>query len=105
LAEEFDDFEPVVEISVVLAGVGDEEVKGAFGEEELVGGMVDFLTAEVPKVDTEGVAAGVGEVEAEDVNTFSGFFGSQGAFEFKDVVRVDQFVGEAGFPSAAFANY
>ena len=34
-AEEFDDFEPVVEIGVVLAGVGNEEIERSFGEKEL----------------------------------------------------------------------
>ncbi len=84
--EEFDDFEPVVEVGVVLAGVGDEEVEGAFGEEELVGGMVDFLAAEVPDVDAEGVAAGMGEVEAEYVDAFGRFFRIFTAFNFENVV-------------------
>jgi hypothetical protein len=61
-AEEFDDFQPVVEVGVVLAGVGDKKIEGAFGEEELMGGMVDFLATEIPDVDAEGVATGMGKV-------------------------------------------
>jgi hypothetical protein len=51
--EEFDDFEPIIKVGVVLAGVCDEEVEGAFGEEELMGGVVDFLAAEVPNIDAK----------------------------------------------------
>jgi hypothetical protein len=69
-AEKFDNFKPVVEVGVFLAGVGDEEVKRAFSEEELVGCMVDFLTAEVPDVNAEGVTAGVIEVEAKNIDPF-----------------------------------
>jgi hypothetical protein len=87
-SEEFDNFEPVVEVGVFLAGVRDEEIKGAFGEEELVGGMVDFLATEVPKIDAEGIAAGMGEVEAEYVDAFSRFFRSFSAFNSKFVTRI-----------------
>jgi hypothetical protein len=73
--KKFDDFEPVVEVSVFLAGISNEEVEGAFGEEELVSGMVNFLATEVPEVYAEAVAAGVREVEAENINAFGGFFG------------------------------
>ncbi len=85
VAEEFDDFEPVVEVGVFLAGIGDEEVEGAFGEEELVGGVVDFLAAEVPDVDAKGVVAGMLEVEAENVNPFCGFFGIFASLKFERV--------------------
>jgi hypothetical protein len=102
--EEFDDFEPEVEVGILFAFVGDEEVEGAFGEEKLVGGVVDFLAAEVPEVDAEGVAAGVIEVKAENFDAFGGFFGGAAAFEFEGVVGVDEFVGKAGFSSSTFAN-
>ena len=102
--EEFNDFKPIVKVSIFLAIVGNEEVEGAFGEEKLVGGVVDFLAAEVPEVDAKGVAAGVGEVEAKYVDAFGGFFGGGGAFEFEGVVGVDQFVGKAGFSGSAFAD-
>jgi hypothetical protein len=61
--EKFDDFEPVIEIGIVLAGIGNEEIERAFGEEELMGGMIDFLTAKIPDINTEGVATGVRKVE------------------------------------------
>ena len=49
--ESFLHFEPVIEASVLAAGIGDKDVDGAFGKEELVGGVVDGLAAEVPDVD------------------------------------------------------
>jgi hypothetical protein len=88
-----------------LAGVGDEEVEGAFGEKELVSGMVYFLSAEVPEVNAEGVAARMLEVKTEYINPFSGWFGGSAAFEFEDVVGVNQFVGKASFSGSAFTNY
>ena len=102
--EEFDDFEPVVEVGVVLTSVGDEEVEGAFGEEELVGGMIDFLTAEVPEVDSEGVAAGMGEVKAKDINAFCGFFRRLTAFKFKLIIRVNEFIRKASFSGSTFTE-
>ena len=99
VAEEFDDFEPVVEVGVVGAGVGDEEIEGAFGEEELMGGVVDFLAAEVPDVDAEGVAVWHGEVPADNVDAFGRFF----VFGEFVIFAVD-FFGEGGFACAAFAD-
>ena len=61
--KEFYDFEPVVKIGVVLAGVSDEKIERPFREEKLVGCMVDFLASEVPEVDAEGVATGMRKVK------------------------------------------
>ena len=41
-----------------MAVVEDEEVEAAFGEEELVGGVHDFLSAEVPEVEFDGARFG-----------------------------------------------
>ena len=61
--------------------------------------MVDFLAAEVPNVDAEGVAVGEGEVPADDVDTFGGFF------VFGKLVRfVVNCFCEGGFASAAFSD-
>ena len=78
--KEFYDFEPVVKIGVVLAGVSDEKIERSLGEEKLMGCMVDFLSPEVPDVDAEVIAAGMEEIETENINAFSGFFGSVSTF-------------------------
>ncbi len=67
-AEELDALEPEVVVGVFASIVGNEEVAGAFGEEELVGLVVDFLAAEVPDVDAVGFAVGAGEFPVEDVD-------------------------------------
>ncbi len=48
-AEGFLHLQPIVEVGLA-AGVGEEDVDGAFAEEELMGGVVDRLAAEVPDV-------------------------------------------------------
>ena len=58
VAEEFDDVEPVVKIGVFFAGIGNEEIEGAFGEEILMGGVIDFLSAKVPDIDTKMITVG-----------------------------------------------
>jgi hypothetical protein len=104
IAKQFHNFQPVVEVGVVLASVGDEEVERAFGEEELVGSVVDFLATEVPDVDTEVITAEMVEVEMENINTFGGFFGGDTAFEFKYVVRVNKFISKTGFSGSTFTD-
>jgi hypothetical protein len=47
-AEQLNGAEPVGEVGVFFAFVGDEGVEGAFGEEELMGLVVDLLAAKVP---------------------------------------------------------
>lgn len=74
VAEDFDDAEPVVEVGVFFAGVGDEDVDGAFGKEELVGGVVDLLAAEVPDVRAEFSFGVVVDFPAYKVDAFSRFF-------------------------------
>ena len=101
VAEEADDVEPVGMVGVFFAAVGDEEVEGAIGEEELVGLVIDFLSAEVPNVDFVVFAVGTCEFPFEDVDAFGGgVFG----FGFKIVVGVDEFVGKTGFTRTAFAD-
>ncbi len=81
VAEEADDVEPVGVIGVFFAAVGDEQVEGAFGEKELVGLVVDFLSAEVPEVDAVGFAVGSLELPFEDVDALGGgIFGFGGEF-------------------------
>ena len=100
-AEELDALEPVVVIGVFFAIVCHEEVAGAIGEEELMGLVVDFLSAEVPNVDFVVFAVGTCEFPFEDVDAFGGgVFG----FGFKIVVGVDEFVGKTGFTRTAFAD-
>jgi hypothetical protein len=106
VAQEVDDAEPVVEAGGVgvAATIDEENVEGALGEEELVGGVVDVLAAEVPEVDAEGGAIGEGEVPAVDFDAFGGFFGVVAVFEFEFVIGVLEFLGEGGFAGAAFAD-
>ena len=101
VAAEADDVEPVGMVGVFFAAVGDEEVEGAFGEEELVGGVVDFLAAEVPEVDAVVVAVGAFEFPTENVDALGGDvfgFGNELIFGF------EKFLGEASFSSSAFAD-
>ena len=99
-AEESDDFEPVGVVGVFFAIVGDEDVEGAFGEEELVGLVVDFLAAEVPDVDAVGDGFVV-KVPLVDVDALGAdVFGGGG----EDVVGVEEFVDEGGFADFAFAD-
>lgn len=100
-AEELDALEPVVVVGVFFAIVCHEKVAGAIGEEELVGLVVDFLSAEVPNVDFVVFAVGACEFPVEDVDAFGGdIFG----FGFEIVVGVNKFVGKTGFPATAFAD-
>ena len=59
-AEAFDGVEPIFEtvFFFALAVVEDEEVEAAFGEEELMGGVHDFLSAEVPEVEFDSARFG-----------------------------------------------
>ncbi len=65
--QEFDRIEPVVKAAglFLFPGVPDKEVEGAFGEEELVGGVEDVLAAEIPEMnlDLPGLAVGKGAGE------------------------------------------
>lgn len=100
-AEELDALEPVVMVGVFFTIVRHEEVTGAIGEEELVGLVVDFLSAEVPNVDFVVFAVGACEFPVEDVDAFGGdVFG----FGFEIVVGVDKFVGKTSFTRTAFAD-
>jgi hypothetical protein len=47
-AEQLNGAEPVGEVGVFFAFVGDEGIEGAFGEKELMGLVVDLLAAKVP---------------------------------------------------------
>ncbi len=57
VAEGFLHSQPVVEVAAFAAGVGEQDVDGAFAEEELMGVFVDALAAEVPDVSGVGVAS------------------------------------------------
>nr|WP_263972523.1 hypothetical protein [Pseudanabaena yagii] len=61
VAEEFDDVEPIVKVGVFFAGIGNEEIEGALGEEILMGGVIDFLSTKVPDIDVELLAIGAGK--------------------------------------------
>jgi len=62
-AEEFNGMKPIVETPgfLFLARVPDEKVEGAFGEEELVGGMEDVLAGEIPGMNVHVAGEAVGE--------------------------------------------
>lgn len=92
-AEESDDFEPVEVVVVLFTIVGDEDVEGAFGQEELVGLVVDFLAAEVPDVDAVVCVVAI-EVPLVDVDALGADVLGAGG---EDVVGVEEFVGKSGF--------
>jgi len=59
-AEGLDHLQPELEAlvmdgPVIAAGVVDQHVQGTPGQKELVGGVIDLLAAEVPRVEPEGV--------------------------------------------------
>lgn len=65
-------------LAFALAVVEDEEVEAALGEEKLVGGVHDFLAAEVPDVDSN-VGTVAGKLPVLDVDAFGfGFVGVEG---------------------------
>jgi hypothetical protein len=66
--------EPILDAPFVFAltGIEDQEVETALGVEELVGGVHDFLPAEVPDVQGDGNSALLGAIHLQrpgfDVN-------------------------------------
>ena len=68
--------QPVVEPALVgvAARVPHQQVKGAAGHEELVGGVVDLLAAEVPDVQgqVDAGAVGAGQADGEHVDAVGG---------------------------------
>ena len=74
VAEEFDDVQPVAEVGVFAAVTDEEDIEGTFGEEKLVRGVVDFLSAKVPDVDAERLAVGLWEFPADDIDAFGAGF-------------------------------
>ena len=97
-AEAVDQFEPVFDPVFVFAGaaVADEEVEAAFGEEELVGSVVDFLAAKVPNVEANVFGVDV-DVPGGDVESVGlGLVGVE--------LAVDQAVEQGSFADAALTN-
>jgi hypothetical protein len=87
-----------------LAGVGNNEIKGALSEEELMGSVIDFLTTEIPDVDAEGIATVMRKVKPKNINTFCGFFRVFSALKLELVFGVDKFVCKASFSRSTFTN-
>ena len=92
------EFEPIFDAVVFFRGaaVVGENVEAAFGEEELMGGVVYLLTAKVPDVNADGFGVDferpVGDVEAVGL-------------EFVGVVAVvDELFDKGGFADAALTN-
>ena len=98
VAEAFDQFQPVFEAVFVFAGatVGDEEVEAAFGEEKLVGGVVDFLSAEVPDVEFDGFGVDCNFPVCDVESVGLGLVGV--------VLVVGEAVDEGGFADATLAD-
>ena len=74
VAEKFDDVQPVAEVGVFAAVIDEEDIDGTFGEEKLVRGVVDCLSAKVPDVDVERFAVGLCEFPADDIDAFGAGF-------------------------------
>src|SRR5438552_3944251 len=80
--------------AILFAGVPDEEVKRALGQEELVGGVVDLLAAEVPDVDLK-IAGLVGwKGPGVDLDPFRALDGLSVLFDVER--RIGNLVGQAG---------
>ena len=87
VAEEFDDTQPVAKVGVFAAVIDEKDIQRTFGEEKLVGGVVDFLSAKVPEVNAERFAVGLGEFPAHYIDAFGGGF-----WFFELVVGIEEFV-------------
>ncbi|PZO37058.1 MAG: hypothetical protein DCF19_19720 [Pseudanabaena frigida] len=96
--KQFDDVEPIIKVGVFFAVVSNEGIEGAFGEEILMGGVIDFLTAEVPDVDSECFTIVEGEFPLLDFDAFGTVFFS----EF--IIGINDFISKGGFTCAAFAD-
>ncbi len=57
----------------IVSCVVNQDVEGALGEEELVGGMIDLLAAKVPHVELKGLSLAIGKLMAVDVDSLGGF--------------------------------
>ena len=69
-----------------------------------MGGVVDFLSTEVPEIDTERMTTGMAEIETKYLNSFGGFFRSSAALDLKSIARIPQFVSKTCFPGSTFTN-
>jgi hypothetical protein len=98
VAEAFDQFQPVFEAVFVFAGaaVAHEEVEAAFGKEKLVGGVVDFLSAEVPDVEFDGFGVDCNFPVCDVESVGLGLVGV--------VFVVDEAVDQGGFADAALPD-
>jgi hypothetical protein len=59
-------------VGIFFAAVGYEQVKGAIGEEKLVGLVIDFLSAKIPNVDFIGLVIVSNKFPAENINALGG---------------------------------
>ena len=99
-AEGLDDLQPELETFVmnglvVFARVVDEQVERVLGEEELVRGVIDLLSAEVPHIQPKRLAVVADEVMPMDVDA-AGRFVFFGEF----AIGLIQPPQEAGLPRA-----
>ena len=98
VAKAFNQFQPVFEAVFVFAGaaVAHEEVEAAFGKEKLVGGVVDFLSAEVPDVEFDGFGVDCNFPVCDVESVGLGLVGV--------VFVVDEAVDQAGFADATLSD-
>ena len=78
-AEHVDQFEPIFEPFVgyglvVFAGVVNQQIERAAGQEELVSGVIDLLAAEVPDVQAKEASVFQPEFVAVDGDALGGVF-------------------------------
>ena len=97
-AEAGDDLQPVFDLVLgfALAAVDDEEVEAALAEEELMGGVHDFLSAKVPEVELHRLLVDF-YVPAFDRDAWG--FGLVGV-----EALTDELAEEGGFADVAFAD-
>lgn len=97
-AEAGDDLQPIFDLVLgfALAAVDDEQIEAAFAEEELVGGVHNFLSAEVPEVELDGLIVELDGVAFDDDAVGFGFVGVEGLTE--------ELFEEGGFADIAFAD-
>ena len=110
IAKQVHDLQPVLEVGVLLAFVGHQDVHGPLGQEELMGRVVYLLAAEIPdvhpEVTLEEMLAGLvthpdarRELPGHHVDSLGGILGGvQLVVWVKDLFR-QRCLARAGFPN------
>src|SRR5947209_4180765 len=98
VAQQFGHVQPVVEVRVLLARVGHQQIERPFRKKELVRRMVDLLAAEVPDVYLEGASVVERELPADDVDA------PRGVFFPKLIIGICDLLDQSGLACPSFSD-